>query len=362
MKILFMTQNEADFRMKWLDELAKYAEITAFHVDEYAATYAKHKTIRARTSDISRKIFSKKIFRMSKFEKVSYDLLILDGYGFFAQQLLMICLKRRKMPYVLSLDGVDLHRREGRLKYLIKSYFISGAIAYLSTSDYTDEYIRRYAGREVVIYRHLFSSVSKNQIVEKPIGLEKKEIRNRLKIDDKFTIIAVGRFSKGKGFDVLLKSLKYITSDIQVLFVGGSNAEIYRDYIDDSIRSRVQFIPFCDIGLLGEYYKASDIFVLPTRHDVWGLVIGEAMSYGLPVITTDMCMAGITMIEEGLNGYIVKTEDECGLAEKINFLYSNPQLCEKMGVNNIEIIKQYSIEEASMQDIRNFEQICKDLT
>lgn len=357
MKVLFMTQNEADFRMKWMDELARYAEITVFHVDEYAQSYAKYKTVRAHTRDISRNIFSKKIFRLKEFKKESYDLLILDGYGFLAQQLLIIYLKQKKIPYVLSLDGVNLSRCDNKIKFFIKSYFIAGAIAYLSTSEQTDEYVRRYVGKEAIIYRHFFSSVSEKQIMEKSARAGKQEIRNRLGIDNQFTVIAVGRFTHGKGFDVLLKALKYVSPDIRVLFVGGDNADSYRDYIDDSIRERVRFIPFCNAELLSEYYKASDVFVLPTRHDVWGLVVGEAMSYGLPVITTDMCMAGLTMIEEGVNGYLVRVGDEHGLAEKIDFLYFNPNVCEKMGCNNIEIIKQYSIEVSSKIDIKNLKSI-----
>lgn len=357
MKVLFMTQNEADFRMKWVDELARYADITVFHVDEYAQTYARHKTVRAHTRDISRRIFSRKIFRMEEFRKEPYDLLVLDGYGFLAQQLLILYLKRKKIPYVLSLDGVNLSRSESRLKFLLKAYFIAGAVAYLSTSEPTDEYIRRYAGKGAAIYRHFFSSVCEKQIVERPAGIGKKEIRNRLGLEDRFTVIAVGRFVHSKGFDILLEALKRVSPDICTLFVGGGNTDVYRDYIDDSVRGRVRFIPFCDADLLGEYYKASDVFVLPTRHDVWGLVVGEAMSYGLPVVTTDMCMAGLAMIEEGVNGYLVRAEDVYGLAEKIDFLYFDSGVCEEMGRNNIEKIKQYSIEAASRTDIKNLKQI-----
>ena len=53
---------------------------------------------------------------------------------------------------------------------------------------------------------------------------------------------------------------------------------------------------------------ASDLFVLPTREDIWGLVINEAMSFGLPIITTRKCIAGTELITDGENGYLLEAD------------------------------------------------------
>ena len=73
--------------------------------------------------------------------------------------------------------------------------------------------------------------------------------------------------------------------------------------------NNVHFIDFKNKDTLKEYYHVADVFVLPTREDIWGLVINEALAYGLPVITTDKCMAGLEMIENGKNGYIIPVND-----------------------------------------------------
>ena len=49
----------------------------------------------------------------------------------------------------------------------------------------------------------------------------------------------------------------------------------------------------------------ADIFVHPTETDVWGLVINEAMAHGLPIITTDGCVAGLELVKNNDNGFII---------------------------------------------------------
>ena len=68
---------------------------------------------------------------------------------------------------------------------------------------------------------------------------------------------------------------------------------------------------------LADYYAAADVFVLPTREDIWGLVVNEAFAFGLPVITSDNCGAGMEMITQGVNGFIFPNEDADALRDMI---------------------------------------------
>ena len=104
----------------------------------------------------------------------------------------------------------------------------------------------------------------------------------------------------------------------------------------------VHFLGFQKKERLAEFYKAADLFVLPTREDIWGLVINEAMAYGLPVITTDRCVAGLELVEDGVNGYIVPVEDAQTLAEKIHAVLQSD--LEKMGQASLDKIRPYTLE------------------
>lgn len=75
---------------------------------------------------------------------------------------------------------------------------------------------------------------------------------------------------------------------------------------------------------MDKYYKAADLFVLPTREDIWGLVINEAMAYGLPIITTDKCVAGVQLLNNQ-ELTIIPTNDISSLATAINYLLKDDQ-------------------------------------
>jgi glycosyltransferase involved in cell wall biosynthesis len=127
---------------------------------------------------------------------------------------------------------------------------------------------------------------------------ERDFYRNKyhLKIDDK-VIIFVGRLSSEKGIDVLLQSIKYVTTDnIKVLIVGsyihGDN--ICSDYeykikkMADELGDIVQFTGYIEQQELPKLYRSSDIAVLPSMWDEpAGLTMVEAMACELPVITTN---------------------------------------------------------------------------
>ena len=95
--------------------------------------------------------------------------------------------------------------------------------------------------------------------------------------------------------------------------------------------SNVYFEGFKNKDELKDYYRAADLFCLQTRGDVWGLVINEAMAEGLPVITTDKCVAGLELVENGINGYVVPVEDEEKLSKKITEIMQNVELRKKNG-------------------------------
>jgi glycosyltransferase involved in cell wall biosynthesis len=135
-----------------------------------------------------------------------------------------------------------------------------------------------------------------------------------------------------------------IKGSVGLYIIGGSPTIEYLDLIKKYNLRNVHFIDFQSKKALNNYYLVADIFILPTREDIWGLVINEAMAAGLPVITTNKCVAGLELIEDGKNGFIIPVDNAIELSKKITILVKSKELREQMGKISLEIIKNFTIE------------------
>lgn len=271
-----------------------------------------------------------------------------------AMKAIFLC-RLHHVPYYINNDGAII--RKNFLKDCLKRFLYRGAKACFSSGRSATEYFRYYGISEEKIPEHKFTSLTNEDILSQPISEEEKvSLKKQLNLENKKTIITVGQFIYRKGFDVLLEAWKQIDDEAQLLIIGGGDLQnSYEDYIKQNSLKNVNIIGFMQKEELFKYYCASDIFVLPTREDVWGLVINEAMAVGLPVITTDNCNAGLELIEKGENGYIVPVDDAKKLGEKISYLLLNSTLCEAISINNLKKIKNYTIEEIAQSHVETIE-------
>ncbi len=102
----------------------------------------------------------------------------------------------------------------------------------------------------------------------------------------------------------------------------------------DSIR----FIGFRNQSELPGLYDLCDVFVLPSKHEPWGLVVNEAMNAGRPVVVSDRVGAGPDLIENGVNGLVYPVRDVASLADCLRGLIDSPEHRAAMGARALESV------------------------
>lgn len=158
----------------------------------------------------------------------------------------------------------------------------------------------------------------------------KQKLENKT---DKKKILYLGRIVKYKGLDVLIKAMKDITEEYDLIVVGdGEFRKECEDLVKElNLNTRVHFLGGCLSNESPYYYKNSDIFVLPTRFrldanvqmESWGFTVNEAMALEIPVVTTTAVGSGFDLIISGITGDLALAGDEKSLSEKINFIIEN---------------------------------------
>jgi glycosyltransferase involved in cell wall biosynthesis len=231
---------------------------------------------------------------------------------------------------------------------------VGSADRWLSSGDATTDFLVHYGAAREKCIKYPFSSLDAEDILPAPVSPEEKQnLRRELGMECDNMILSIGQFIPRKGFDILLRSAAKLKGKADIFIVGGEPTEEYLKLRSDLGLTNVHFVGFMKKEKLAEVYRAADLFVLPTREDIWGLVVGEAMAYGLPVITTDRCVAGLELVEEGVSGYIVPVEDVEQLAEKMDAVLSGPM--EAMGAAALERIRPYTIENMARGHAKVFE-------
>lgn len=270
--------------------------------------------------------------------------IIVGGYSTPTGILAILWMRIHKRPFWLNADGGIIYP-ENFLKTKIKKFLISSANGWLSSGKKTTEYFKYYGATENRIKEYPFSSVEEKDIIQNILSLdEKKKIRHKLQMKEKFVVLSVGQFIYRKGFDVLLKTEAIRNPEIGVYIVGGRITPEYFRICEEYHLDNVHFVDFKQKNEIIDYYDAADVFVLPTREDIWGLVVNEAMSRGIPVITTYNCIAGLEMVKSGYNGQLVHVDNIPELSDAICHLIYNKLYRKKCSINALKTIKNYTIE------------------
>ena len=115
----------------------------------------------------------------------------------------------------------------------------------------------------------------------------------------------------------------------------------------------VEIIPFLKKEDLAEQYKKCSLFVLPSRQECWGLVINEAASYGVPVVSTWGSGAAIEFLSKNYPQYLAVPGDEKSLLDCIELVLNSDT--REYSRYLLEKSKKYSIENGVKAHIKAFE-------
>lgn len=224
--------------------------------------------------------------------------------------------------------------------------FNSDAVEFLKNNNLTKPQYRSSWSVELP----LFSTLSEE---------ERKEKRPRLDISNRTSYVCVAALIPRKGILQLLDAWVSMPAgflqDNELHLIGTGPLE---DQIAEKIKANPQAHLFLRGGMtyqsVSEFLQCSDVLVLPTLEDVWGLVVMEAMACGLPVLTTPYAGAR-ELIEEGKTGYLFDVQNPQEIRQALNRMAESDY--REMGRKARRLIEDYSNEKVMRKTAEILERI-----
>jgi D-inositol-3-phosphate glycosyltransferase len=206
-----------------------------------------------------------------------------------------------------------------------------------------------------------------------PIAVDEARQYIGIQPDDRM-ILFVGRIEPLKGLDTLIRAvaclhLKNLHEPVKLAIIGGDPEAEPDDMTEEMIRIQnlcdeltvgkmVAFLGKQDQGTLPYYYSAAEVVVMPSYYESFGLVALESMACGTPVIASQI--GGLAfLVQDGVTGFTVPTEDPTALCEKLSSLIGDDNLRQRMGRAAAKYAKNYDWKKIAGRILGIYEELIK---
>lgn len=331
MKVLIVFNHPAPYKVKLFNELAKSIDLDVI----FELKKAKNRTesfykyneynfniIPLKLHPIGKEnVFGGALKRYIKKHYQEYDYIVMNGYSQFAEISAIKMMNKKKIPFVLMINGGIIHN-EWSIKKNFKSKLISSASLYFSPNEESNKYLTYYGADPSKIRMYKYSNVLAKEVVKKPLD---EDVRNQICIKYHVPVgkffINPGQFIPRKN-NLQLISLFKDRTDTLILVGRGPLQKKYQKYIKDNNMHNVFIMDYLDEHQIKEVLKCATALITLSKEDIFGHTVLEALANGLPVISSDKVISSLEMIKNGVNGFIVNLERDDEIIDAINKVHN----------------------------------------
>jgi glycosyltransferase involved in cell wall biosynthesis len=167
---------------------------------------------------------------------------------------------------------------------------------------------------------------------------------------DTVRFLYCGQLIHRKGVDLLCRAfceLLQTGANARLTLAGeGPLKESLQQAVPERYRDRVIFLGFQSMDALPRIFGDADVFVLPSRHDGWGVVVNQAVAAGLPVIATEAVGAAEDLVQGQGTGWVIPADDEQAILNAMQQAIAEQRQLPVMSRNAFNIAKKISMDQA----------------
>lgn len=261
-----------------------------------------------------------------------FDALILGGYNHLTMLAAALYAVRHRVPYFLMSEVYLKQPRARWRKYLktpVVRWVVRHAAGFFPTGSLAAEYLQ-FCGANPDNICHVPNSPDFDSLSQAYAELlpQRPSLRAGMGFGKEPVLLFVGRLLELKQVHTLLAAIKRVSAShavrLAIIGDGPERPRLERIAGELGISQRVSFLGFKNPNELPKWYTACDLFVLPSSDETWGVVVLEALSFGLPVIVSDMVGCYKDVVVSPAIGEVVPAKNVGALAGAIANRVSQP--------------------------------------
>ncbi len=301
--------------------------------------------------------FVSEVENYRNFENIQYDLI--HSHYYLSGLIGMHISKLWSIPHVTMFHTLELAKKiafkdklESNLRIELEKKVIKDVNKIICASSHEKDIIDNYVSASSKKVSIIPLAVDTNVFHpnDKYLSREKLEIDQDSKI-----VLCVSRIDPVKGIDILVKSFAQLNnSQLKLMIIGGYNApnpyqaKLLKLVKRLNLQEKIQFVGAVPHGDLVKYYNASDLVVVPSLYESFGLVSLEGFATKKPVIASNIGGLAST-IDNEVNGILFEPGNIKDLTQKINLLLSDTFLNQKIANQAFMDVNKYSWDTAASQ-------------
>lgn len=276
-----------------------------------------------------------------------FDAVGVSGYAYFSFWVAFLAAKKAKIPILIETDATQWRHPSGGWWW--KRWLKPPMVRFIYRHLANMVIVASTAGRRFMQSMGVPDSrisfapfVADNEYFARHATEDKREkLRSDLKIpQDAYVVLFCGKLVRWKrpmdllqAFNAVTRSCPEARSRTYLIFAGegARHRKLEEEAKSFGIAERVRFMGFVNQSKLPEVYAASDLLVLPSEYEAWGVVVNEAMATGIPAVVSDRVGARLDLVRPGETGEIFPMGDIKALETVLRKFILDGQLSKRMG-------------------------------
>ena len=292
------------------------------------------------------------------------DLVVMPGYHrveYWAMLLICIVLRRKRAVFC---DSTEFDRPKSNWRELAKRVFFSGCDGFFCYGIRSKEYLMKYGAEEAkIIYRYQAAALP-HEYDPAHVLARYEALPPAATNIHRFTY--VGRFSVEKGINDLLEAFALVYAQdpgarLDLVGAGPLREELVARVGELQLEGVVTFLGAKSITEIAELFMNSTASVLPSHSEPWGLVVNESLSYGCPVVVSNVCGCVPDLVIDGVTGYSFEAGNVDELFRALRSVIEMAADRVAVAKNCLKVISEFTPNRAASQILDGCERIVGDI-